>query len=127
MSVEILVMALVLANGGYIYYLHRRLRRLDEANRRQAAADRRLVVSALEVSSELRAVTADLKKHEAAAVDQFAKLFRLALKIVDREYGNRPGNGRANGQPSGARPGNGKVRHEQPGVSPYLGPEYGIN
>lgn len=95
----LITVAVALLNGGYIYYLHRRIRRLDETNRVQAAADRRLVVSALEVGGELRAVAADLKKQEAAASAQREKLIRFLLGIVKDNYpeyaaSNRNGNGR---------------------------------
>ena len=124
MSVEILVMALVLVNGCYIGYMHHRLRRLNEINKAQAAADRRLVVTAMEVCGELRSLIADLVKHEEAARKQYEKVSSYMSLIIKRHFmidptdPPRPSNGRrTNGQAVGARPGNGRIINEQPG--PY--------
>lgn len=121
MAVELLVIALVL-NCAYIGYLHYRLRRLDETNKAQAAADRRLVVTALEVCGELRSLAADLVKHEQAACKQYEKLSSFMSLIIKRHFmvdpadAPRPGNGRrTNGQNAGTKPGNGRVYQEQPG------------
>jgi len=116
---ELILMAtLVVLNGGYIYYLHRRLQRLAEANRAQAAADRRLIVTALEAGGELRALTDDLKKQGEMASKQYERLILFLTKIaknqlsVDLSEGN--GNGhRPKGQAAGARPGSGGW-HERP-------------
>jgi DNA replication protein DnaC len=117
---ELILMAtLVVLNGGYIYYLHRRLHRLAEANRAQAAADRRLVVTALEVSGELRAVTADFTKQAEIVRKQYENLNCYLTKLLKSHYSiildGDNGNGRRpKGQAAGARPGNGTGRREQP-------------
>lgn len=126
---ELLVLALVLVNGCYIGYMHLRLRRLDEINKTQAAADRRLVVTALEVCGELRSLAADLAKHEQAACKQYEKLSSFMSLIIKRHFmvdpadAPRPGHGRrTNGQATGPRPGNGQVvLHERPGMQPFDG------
>lgn len=109
---ELIMVAALLLNIGYIYYLHRRLQRLAEVNRAQAAADRRLIVTALEVGGELRSLTADMIKQAEIASRQNEQLNRFMLRIikdhlfVDLNEGN--GNGRRpKGQAAGVRPGNG--------------------
>ena len=116
---ELIVAVLVALNAGYVFYLHRRLQRLAEVNRAQAAADRRLIVTALEVGGELRGLTDDLKKQGEMASKQYEKLILFLTKIaknqmsVDLSEGN--GNGRRpKGQAVGARPGNGTGRRAQP-------------
>ncbi|MGB9578187.1 MAG: hypothetical protein ACPL3S_02830, partial [Halothiobacillaceae bacterium] len=79
---EVLMAALVLLNGGYIAYLHRHLRRLEERHQALAAADRRLVVTAREVGGELRQISADLVKHEEAACKQYEKLSSYMSRII---------------------------------------------
>jgi DNA replication protein DnaC len=116
---ELILMAtLVVLNGGYIYYLHRRLQRLAEANRAQATADRRLVVTALEVSGELRAVTADFTKQAEIVRKQYENLNCYLTKLLKSHYSiildGDNGNGRrSKGQTVGARPGSGGW-HERP-------------
>lgn len=119
---EVLIMAaLVLVNGGYIAYLHRHLRRLEERHQALAAADRRLVVTAREVGGELRALAADLVKHENAACKQYEKLssyMSVIIKdhlLVDLAPSRRNGHGRAKGQ----APASGRTPHERPGIPPY--------
>jgi len=116
---ELIMVAALLLNIGYIYYLHRRLHRLAEVNRAQAAADRRLIVTALEVGGELRGLTDDLKKQGEMASKQYEKLILFLTKIakhqmsVDLSEGNVNGS-RPKGQAVGARPGNGTGRRAQP-------------
>ena len=113
----VMMTMLVVWNGGYIFYLHRRLQRLAEANRAQAAADRRLIVTALEVGGELRSLTADLIKQAEVASRQNEQLNRFMLRIikdhlfVDLSEGN--GNGRPKRQ-AAPKPSNGNGRYEQP-------------
>jgi hypothetical protein len=124
--VELIIMSLlVVLNGGYIYYLHRRLQRLAEANRAQAAADRRLVVTALEAGGELRSLTADMIKQAEIASRQNEQLNRFMLRIikdhlfVDLSEGN--GNGRRPKGQAARRPANGNSHYERPGGQPDYG------
>ena len=116
---ELIVAVLVALNAGYVFYLHRRLQRLAEVNRAQAAADRRLIVTALEVGGELRGLTDDLKKQGEMASKQYEKLILFLTKIakhqmsVDLSEGNVNGR-RPKGQAVGARPGNGTGRRAHP-------------
>jgi len=59
---ELIIMSLlVVLNGGYIYWLHRRNQHLINVNRHQAATMRRLTVNAVEGSGKLLATIKEME------------------------------------------------------------------